>query len=77
MNLRISNKVYNVLKYISMIALPAIVVFLSTIGDIWGLAWMPKVVATISAVAVLLGALLQVSTSKYWKEKVDDESGTG
>lgn len=77
MNLQISNKWYNRLKYIALIALPAIVVFLSTIGDIWGLTWMPKVVATISAIAVLLGALLQVSTHQYWKEKTDDESGTG
>lgn len=75
--MKISNKWYNILKYISMIALPAIVVFLSTIGDIWGLDWMPKVVGTISALAVLLGALLQISTNNYWKEKkADDESGT-
>lgn len=78
MNLQISSKWYNRLKYVALIALPAIVVFLSTIGDIWDLTWMPKVVATISAVAVLLGALLQVSTNNYWKEKkANDESGTG
>jgi hypothetical protein len=74
--MKISNKWYNILKYISMIALPAIVVFLSTIGDIWDFGWMPKVVGTISAVAVLLGALLQISTSNYWKEKANDEQGT-
>ena len=75
--MKISNKWYNILKYVSMIALPAIVVFLSTIGDIWDLGWMSKVVGTISAVAVLLGALLQISTNNYWKEKkADDESGT-
>ena len=75
--MKISNKWYNMLKYVSMIALPAIVVFLSTLGDIWNIEWMPRVVATISALAVLLGALLQVSTSNYWKEKkADDESGT-
>lgn len=75
--MKISNKWYNILKYISMIALPAIVVFLSTLGDIWNLEWMPRVVGTISAFAVLLGALLQISTNNYWKEKkADDESGT-
>lgn len=74
--MKISNKWYNILKYISMIALPAIVVFMSTLGDIWDIEWMPKVVATISALAVLLGALLQISTNNYWKEKANDESGT-
>ena len=74
--MKISNKWYNILKYISMIALPAIVVFMSTLGDIWDIDWMPKVVATISALAVLLGALLQISTNNYWKEKANDESGT-
>ena len=75
--MKISNKWYNILKYVSMIALPAIVVFLSTLGDIWNIEWMPRVVGTISAIAVLLGALLQISTNNYWKEKkADDESGT-
>lgn len=69
--MKISNKIYNILKYIALIALPAIVLFMSALGDIWGLTWMPKVVATISAFATLLGALLQVSSKKYWKENDD------
>lgn len=67
--MKISSKLYNILKYIALIAMPAIVIFLSTIGDIWGIAWMPKVVSTISAVAVLLGALLQISSNNFWKDK--------
>lgn len=76
--MKISNKWYNILKYVCMIALPALIVFLSTLGDIWDWSWMPRIVATISAVDVLLGALLQISTNNYWKEKkANDESGTG
>lgn len=76
--MKISNKLYNILKYVCMIALPALIVFLSTLGDIWDWGWMPRIVATISAVDVLLGALLQISTNNYWKEKkANDESGTG
>lgn len=66
--MKISSKVYDVLKYIALIGLPALCFFLSTIGEIWNFGWMPKVVATISAVATLIGALLQISTNKYWKD---------
>ena len=70
--MKIPSKWYDVLKYVSMIALPAICCFLSTIGDIWGIGLMPKVVATIMALGTLLGALLQISTNKYWKEKQNE-----
>ena len=70
----ISNKVYNVLKYIALIALPALVTLLIGIGDVWGLEWMPKVAMTVSLITSFLGALLQVSSSKYWKEQRNGEN---
>lgn len=73
----ISNKVYNVLKYIALIALPAVVTLLIGIGDVWGLSWMPKVAMTVSLITSFLGALLQVSSTKYWKEQNNEEKVDG
>lgn len=59
---------YAVLKWAGLIALPAVAVFVSTVGQAWGLdaATLNAVVATINALGILIGALLGISqaTSK-------------
>ena len=67
-----SNKQYDVLKYIALIALPAIQVFWLTIGKIWSINYTVEIGATIGAVALLLGTLLGVSTSNYRADKLQD-----
>lgn len=69
----LSDKTYKILRYISMIGIPALCFFLTTIGDIWNFGWMTNVVATIAAVGTFLGALLQVTTKKYWEENSNEE----
>lgn len=64
------SKIYDVLKYIALIFIPAFVVFLNTIGEIWQWSNINKITATIAAVGVLLGALLQISSAKFHKEQV-------
>ena len=60
--MKLSNQAYDVLKYIALIALPAIQVFWLSIGKIWDLAYTVEIGATIGAVALLLGTLLGVSS---------------
>lgn len=67
--MKMSNKVYDVLKYIAMIALPAIATFYFALASIWNLPFGEEVVGTITAVDALLGALLGVSTANYNKNK--------
>lgn len=74
--MKLSNKAYDVLKYIALIALPAIQVFWLTIGKIWDISYTVEIGATIGAVALLLGTLLGVSTSNYNKEQRGDDNGT-
>jgi len=74
--MKLSNKAYDVLKYIALIALPALQVFWLTIGKIWDLSYTVEIGATIGAVALLLGTLLGVSTSNYNKEQRGDDNGT-
>lgn len=62
-----NNKVYDVLKYIAMIALPAISTFYTLLSETWGLPHGPEITATINGVGTLLGALLVISSSQYNK----------
>lgn len=64
-----SDKVYNVLKYIAMIALPALALFVQTVFAIWGFPYGEQISATIVAINALLGALIGVSTIGYNKRK--------
>ena len=65
--MKMSNKVYDVLKWIALIALDAVGLFYSTISSIWGLPFGDEVLATCAALALLLGTLIGVSSAKYNK----------
>lgn len=63
----IPDKIYNILKWVAIIALPALSVFYFTISQIWGLPYGTEVSATIDALALLIGALIGVSNYNYKK----------
>ena len=63
--MKLSNKVYDVLKYIAQIVLPALATLYFALAKIWNFPYGAEVVGTISAVDAFLGALLQISTNKY------------
>lgn len=54
---------YSVLKWAALIALPALAVFVSTVGQAWGMdaALSNAIVTTLNACGVLVGALIGVS----------------
>lgn len=72
----LSDKAYNVLKWVALIALPASGTLYYTLATIWGLPYAEQVVATVVAANTFLGALLGVSTVQYNKSKISqfDES---
>jgi hypothetical protein len=63
-----NNKVYDVLKYVSLVVLPAIDTLYLTLSNIWGLPYGTEIAATITAIDTLLGALIGVSSERYKKE---------
>lgn len=71
--MKMSNKVYDVLKWIALIVLPACGVFYLTIAGIWGLPYGEQIAGTVTAVETLLGAVLMISTSKYNKANAIEE----
>ena len=65
----ISNKLYDVIKFVSLIIAP-LTVFISALATIWG--WRDvgtKVVATLSAVDVLIGAIVVILKTLYDKQQ--------
>ena len=70
--MKFTSRTYDILKYVALIALPAIQVFWLTIGKIWDIEYTVEIGATIGAVALLLGTLLGVSTKNYLADKVQD-----
>lgn len=66
--MRMSNNVYDVLKYIALVVLPALATLYFALSKIWGFPYGTEIVGTISAVDAFLGALLQISTNEYNKD---------
>ena len=56
----LNDKVYNVLKWAGLIALPALAVFVATIGPAWGIEQTDNIVTTLNALGALIGALIGV-----------------
>ena len=71
--MKLSNKAYDVLKYIALILLPALGTLYFALAKIWGLPYATEIVGTIAAVDTFLGALLQISTNKYNEDKLTEE----
>lgn len=68
-------KVYDILKWVSIVCLPALSVFILCISKIWGWADLGVMISqTITAVAVLLGSLLGISAIQY-KKLNEDKAG--
>lgn len=66
-----SNKTYDVLKYIAQIVLPALGTLYFALSSIWGLPYGEQIVGTITAADAFLGALLGVSTAQWKKANGD------
>lgn len=72
MKFELSDKVYDVLKWVVLIALPAASGLYAALSGVWGWGYVEQVTTTLSAVALFLGSLIGVSTSSYNKKKVED-----
>ena len=67
-----SNKVYDVLKWIAMYLLPSLGTLYFALAGIWGFPYGEQIVGTITAVDTFLGVILGISTAQYNK-RVDSE----
>ena len=72
----VSNKVYDILKWVALVVLPAIATLFSAISMIWGIPYGEQITSTIIAIDTALGAILGVSSIKYVKKAGDSKWNT-
>ena len=65
--MKMSNKVYDVLKWIAMYCLPAIGTLYFALAGIWGFPYGEEIVGTITALDTFLGVVLGISSAAYNK----------
>lgn len=63
-----SNKLYDILKWLLMTFIPALILLITTLGGIYGFD-TEIIIATISAISTFAGALLGISSINYYKNK--------
>lgn len=66
-----SNKVYDILKFIAQIVLPGLGTLYFALAGIWGFPYGEQVVGTIAAIDAFLGAILGISSASYYKSGKD------
>lgn len=59
------NKVYDVFKWVCLIALPACSILWTAISSIWHLGYITQVCGTIAAIETFIGSLIGISTAQY------------
>ena len=65
--MKMSNKMYDVLKWVAMYFLPALGTLYFALSGIWGLPYGEQIVGSITAFDTFLGVLLGISTAQYNK----------
>jgi len=71
--MKFTNKVYDTLKWVAQIVIPAIGTFLFALSTIFGWGIGDKIVGVLTALDVMLGSILAVSSNKYYKEETPTE----
>lgn len=63
-----SNKIYDILKWVALIFLPAVGTLYFALAGIWGFPYGEQIVGTITAVDTFLGVILGISSASYNKK---------
>lgn len=63
--MKMSNKIYDILKWLTMVVLPAIGIFYSALAKVWGWPYGTELTATLAAICTFMGTVLQISSANY------------
>lgn len=74
--MKLPDKVYDILKWVVLIVLPALTTAYVGLAVIWGWLYAEEVAKTSAVICTLLGSLLGISTAQYNKDKPPDYSGS-
>lgn len=64
-----SNGVYDKLKWVAQILVPAIATLYFALAGIWGLPYAEQIVGTLCAIDTFLGVVLGISSNQYYNEE--------
>ena len=65
--MKMSNKTYDMLKYITQITIPAVGTLYFALAGIWGFPYGEQIVGTLTAIDTFLGVCLGISSAQYKK----------
>lgn len=66
--MKLNDKVYDILKYVAMIGIPAVLTFYGVVGATLSIPYTQEVLTIGAAFDTMLGAMLGISTANYNKE---------
>lgn len=66
----LNNKLYDILKWVTLIVIPALSTAYVGLAAVWGFPYAEQVAKTACVVCTLLGALLGISTAEYRSDKM-------
>lgn len=69
----IPSKLYDILKWITMIVIPALTTAYVGLASVWGWPYADQVAKTSAVICALLGALLGISNAEYHKAQASEE----
>ena len=67
--MKLNNKLYDVLKWIALVVLPACATLYFALSGIWHFPYGEEIVGTITAIDTFLGAILGISSIQYTKKE--------
>ena len=67
--MKLPDKWYDILKWITMIVIPACATAYVGLAAVWGWPFADQIAKTAAIICTLLGALLGISTAQYNKDK--------
>lgn len=68
-----NSKLYDVLKPVTLIVMH-LVTLVSALSEIWGFQYGTEIAASVAALSAFLGAVLQGSSNKYWREQNENSN---
>jgi hypothetical protein len=63
--MKMSNKTYDILKYITQIVIPALGTLYFALAGIWGFPYGEQIVGTLTAIDTFMGVILGISSKQY------------
>lgn len=67
--MKIPDRLYDILKWVTMIVIPALATAYVGLAAVWAWPYADEVAKTAAVICTLLGALLGISTAEYNKAK--------